>query len=369
MICIDITRAIIEKAGIGRYTKEIVKNMLKIAKNKDFLLLSTHFKNSQEKDHDLEGFRKENTLIERVHIPGMLKEAAWGWPFSLWNNLYGESSVLFAPSFFEAKIGLDLPQVVVIHDLTTFLFPEQRGRKVSASHNKRVRAVCQKAQKIITPSQSTKNDIVKILGLPEDKIKVVYPGKTSFNITGTLPHNLKPKGYILTVGTIEPRKNLKRLVKACSNLPEKIRTEYPLVIVGAKGWKEREAIGGIKKIRRVKWLGYVSDQDLAVLYQNAAVFAYPSLYEGFGLPVIEAQQFGVPVVTSNLSSLPEAVGDGGIQVDPYKTEEITTALHHLLTDKKFYQTISEKALSNSQQFSWEKAARETFKILQEVENE
>ena len=302
-IGIDITRAIIENAGIGRYTREMTQNLLKIDHDDQFILLSTHFYESLEKNHRLQMFVAPNVRIKRLKLPGSFKELAWGWPWKWYEKSLENAAVLFAPSFFEVNLGWDLPQVVTIHDMATFLFPDQRGMKVSHQHNKRVKEVCAKAQKIMVVSNSTKNDLVRLLKINSSKIEVVYPGKTEFPTGGKLPTSIESKKYLLFVGTIEQRKNLKNLLQAYQLLSDSTRKEYPLVIVGAKGWHADEELNSMGNIDGVKWLGYVSDKDLGELYKNAKIFVYPSLYEGFGLPILEAQQFGVPVITSNISSL------------------------------------------------------------------
>ncbi|MEI6040024.1 MAG: glycosyltransferase family 1 protein [Candidatus Berkelbacteria bacterium] len=368
-IGIDITRAIIENAGIGRFTREITQNLIRVGKTDDFVLLSTHFRESKEKNEHLKDFIAPNVKIKRLKLPGDFKELAWGWPYALYENIYNKSDILLAPSFFEVHLAYKTPQVVIIHDMATFLFPEQRGQEVSARHNKRVKKVCTKAKKIIAISESTKNDIIKFLKINPERIEIVGPGLTQFPEKGKLPSNLKSKSYILFVGTLEPRKNLKGLVQAYRLLSEDLREKYPLVIVGAKGWNTAFELEEIKETKGVNWLGYVSDADLGELYRQAAIFAYPSLYEGFGLPVIEAQQYGVPVLTSNISSLPEAVGDGGVQIDPLDINSIARGLQRLLEDKELAQSLGQKALEHAKKYSWEVSAQKILDILKEVKGE
>ncbi len=365
-IAIDITRAIIENAGIGRYAREIAQNILEIDSADQFTLLATHFNSNDEKVKRLKQFIKPNVKISRIKLPGSFKELAWGWPWGWYEKSLGQSEVLFAPSFFEVSLGFSLPQVVTIHDMATFLYPLQRGKKVSRRHNIRVRKVCQKVKKIIAMSESTKKDLIRLLKVKPDKIQVIYPGKTEFPAGGRLPKDIISQKYILFVGTLEPRKNLKNLLEAYKLLSDDIRTEYSLVIVGAKGWNTAEEIKDIKETQGVKWLGYVSDKDLGELYKNAYIFAYPSLYEGFGLPILEAQQFGVPVLTSNVSSLPEAVGDGGLQVDPLDTNLIAKGLEQLIEDKNLHQELAQKAKAHAEKFTWVKAARETLEVIRSV---
>lgn len=365
-ITIDITRAVIEGAGIGRFTREMVAGLLKVDHENEYSLITTHFRDSVDMENRLKSFQETGQNLRRAHIPGGIKETLWGLDLPFYDSLYRGADLLLAPSFFEVKMSLKIPQVVVIHDLATFLYPDQRGQEVSDRHNRRVKLVCAQAKKIIAISESTKNDLIKILKIDEAKIKVIYPGQTLFPTGGKLPQNIVPKKYILFVGTLEPRKNLKNLLQAHELLSNTLKEEYPLVIVGAKGWNADKEFEQMKNMKNVKVLGYVTDADLGELYKSAAVFAYPSLYEGFGLPVIEAQQFGVAVLTSNTSSLPEAVGDGGIQVDPNNIEAIAKGLQKLLEDKDLRQLLSVKAKNHAQQFSWEKSAREILEVLKNI---
>lgn len=171
--------------------------------------------------------------------------------------------------------------------------------------------------------------------------------------------------YILAVCTLEPRKNLVRLVRAYALLPNTLRQKYSLVLVGKSGWNNQELNQTIRDLNltdKVKMTGFVQDQDLPYFYNGAAVFAYPSLYEGFGLPPLEAMSCGAPVLTSKVSSLTEVVEDAALTVDPYNEEEIARHLKSILTSSKIAQSLREKGLAQAKKFSWDKAAKETIKV-------
>jgi len=369
-IAIDVTRAITEQAGIGRYAFEIAKHLIKIDRQNEYLVFSTHFRDSIEKSAKLDLFKARNVKIKRFRIPGRIKEYLWGTRAGYLKLFLERSEVLFAPSFFEVNLGLSIPQVVTIHDMTTFLFPDQRGREVSERLSGRTKVVCEKAQKIICVSNSTKNDLIKLTGVNKGKINIVYPGLKKFeNIAERLPRGLKKDRFILCVGTLEPRKNLVGLLWAYSLLPIELKTRFPLVIVGGKGWNDGEIYREFEKEDLKKHLfftGFVSDMVLARLYKDCRVFAYPSLYEGFGLPVIEAQSFGAAVLTSNVSSLPEAGGGGALYVDPNDFTEIAKGLEKLLQDDNLRRNLRRRAVSNSHKFLWEDAARQTLNTLEQV---
>ncbi len=295
---------------------------------------------------------------------------AWQWKIGWFRKFLSGADVFFAPSFFEVNFGLKIPQVMTIHDLTTFLYPEHRGKEVSERLSARVKEASKITHKIMAVSQSTGRDIEKYLKVSAKKIAVIYPGLSQLDKPNhQLPNNLKTKSYILFVGTVEPRKNLVGLFKAYSLLPLRLQEQYPLVIVGAEGWNVGETYDAFKTLKlegKVKFLGFVSDASLAKLYQEAAVFVYPSLYEGFGLPVLEALSFGTPVVTSNISSLPEVAGQAALLVDPLEPKSICRGLQEVLEHQEVIERLKKEAEKQVKKFSWETAAKKTLKVLEEA---
>lgn len=369
-IAIDASRAINESAGIGRFTKRLVESLLEFGKENKYILIFTYFRANEKKEKQINAFKRENVEIRTAKIPGVLKENLWQGKTGLYNHLYKGADVLLAPSYPEFKRNLKIPQVTIIHDMTTFIFPEQRGKKLSKRLDAWTQAVLKGSKKIIAVSKSTKNDIVKIAGTSENKLEVIYPGLNEFSESAkSLPKDLKKNGYILFVGTIEPRKNLTTLFAAYGMLPEKLISKYPLIVAGAKGWNTDQIYNsllasGVKD--RIKFLGQVNDKELAKLLEDAAVMVYPSLYEGFGLPIIEAMQFGTPVVTSNRSSMPEAAGSAGVLINPDDPKSICSALQAVLEGKISRSQMAKAGKIQAKKFSWEKAAKETLKVLGDV---
>lgn len=367
-IAIDATRAVIEKAGIGRITFQLIENLLKIDHKNQYLLFFSYFRKSPEKERLIQQFKKSNVEIKTFKIPGGLKEKIWAWKIPWFNKTLEKSDVLLAPSFFEVNLGVKIPQVVIIYDMTTFLFPDQRGQEVSERLSKRTRMACRKAEKIIAISEATKRDILNILKIPSSKVVVAYPGLTRLpKPIMKLPSGLKEKSYILFVGTIEPRKNLIGLFRAYSRLSAQLQEKFPLVVVGAQGWNTGETYQVLREENlkdKVIFLGFQDDKMLAKLYQEAAVFVYPSLYEGFGIPIIEAMSFGTPVITSNISSMPEAAGKAALLIDPTEPKMISSALQRVLEGKAKPKPSLLKA--QAKKFSWLKVAKETLKALEEV---
>lgn len=372
-IAIDASRAVNETAGIGRYTLELLKKIVEIDRKNQYLLFFTFMRSDSRKEKIVNDFQKaKNVQVKTFKIPGSLKEKIWGWRMPWFKYLLAGADLFYAPSFFEVNLGLKIPQVVTIYDLTTFLFPEHRGVEVSQRLNERAEKACQKAAKIIAISRSTQKDLEKYLKIKPTKIKVIYPGQNILpKSTGALPYFLKNQSYILTVGTIEPRKNLVGLLKAYAILPRRLQEKYLLVVAGATGWNTAEIsdISDHLKIKdRVKFLGFITDNKLAKLYEKAAVFCYPSLYEGFGFPVLEALSFGLPVLTSNLSSLPEVAGKAAILIDPQDSNVISSGLQKLLEHQDERESLKKLAKIQAQKFSWEKTAKETLKLFKEVVN-
>jgi len=288
--------------------------------------------------------------------------------------------IIFSPTHYVPRFTRQA-KVVSIMDLSYLHFPQMFHAKdlyqlrVWTAYSVKV------AKKIFTISQASKNDILKSYRIKPEKVKVVYPGLTMNKDLSTENSVVKkyqlPKNYILTVGTIQPRKNFVRLIEAFSRLPNGLISQYPgltLVIVGKRGWLYEEIIAAPKKYGvdgRVKFLDYVPDNDLPPLYKNAVCFALPSLYEGFGLPVLEAMSCGCPVLVSKTSSLPEIAGKAGVYVEPEDIQSITSGLVKVIEEKtkpEGEQRIK-FGLAQAKEFTWEKAAKQVLKTLEEVANQ
>ena len=262
------------------------------------------------------------------------------------------------------------PYIVTVHDVIRFYFrfdPERLSEKfwlkIDIMSLKR-------ASHIIVTSQNTKNDLIKYMKIPEDRISVVYDG-IDRSIFKPVRARMLDRPYILYVGSERPRKNLGTLFEAFAQ----IRKEFPdlrLVKIGTEGRSPkyrkdtRMKMGGLGITRRIIFIDYVSERELARYYSSARLLAYPSLYEGFGLPPAEAMACGCPVVTSNVSSLPEVVGDAGITIDPHDTEGLAQAMRRVLTDSKLREDMRKKGLEQAKKFSWEKAAEQTLEVYNKV---
>jgi glycosyltransferase involved in cell wall biosynthesis len=290
-------------------------------------------------------------------------------------QLLKEGMDLFHSLAFVQPVLLPCPGIVTIYDLSFILFPEylhpMRRLYLRWGTGYSVR----RAQRIIAISSSTKRDIVELLGITEGKVDVVPCGVdedfqpledqvlADFRRKRHLPGQM-----ILFVGTIEPRKNLIALLRGYALLRERVQPPL-LVIGGAQGWYHQEVFSAVEKLglrEDVIFPGYIPREELPHWYNAADLFIYPSLYEGFGLPPLEAMACGTPVITSNLSSLPEVVGEAGILVNPDSVEEIAEAMHRVLTDNNLQAEMSGKGLNRAREFSWKKAAQGTVKAYEQA---
>jgi len=269
-----------------------------------------------------------------------------------------------------------LPQstakVVTIHDLV-WKFAPQTMRPLSLLVEKRLMLeAIRLADLVMADSESTAAGIAEVFPQFAHKVRVVHLGVSvlpnSYDPTVLLQLNIT-KPYFLFVGTIEPRKNLERLLRAFALLPKSNRDRFSLVIAGGKGW------GGIELEKlilenqlkdSVKLLGYVTDQRLSVLYAKARFLAMPSLYEGFGLPLLEAMQYGTPVLTAHKGSMAEVAGDSGVLIDPYSVESISAGIQRMLVDDELIKALGNSALSRVQDSSWDKCATEAMAVFEEA---
>ena len=269
------------------------------------------------------------------------------------------------------------PLILTVCDMSCFDHPETHPEeRVRLMHQNMPLAIA-KADHIIVISEASGQALRKWFNVDSARMTTTYlaadprykPGCAEVLAPDLTNLGLTPGGYVLSVGTLEPRKNLTTLFAAYAGLPVALRKRYPLAVAGMKGWN----IEGLMKpteqlIRRgeLKLLGYVADEIIPSLYAGAAAFCYPSRYEGFGLPVLEAMASGVPVITSNRTSLPEVVGNAGIMVDPDDVDGMREHLRQLLEDRSYAEDMSCRGLVRAQTFSWDRCAQETFSVYQKV---
>lgn len=267
----------------------------------------------------------------------------------------------------------DKPSVITVHDLSWLRFahthPAERVRAMERYFEPGLR----RASMVLTDSEFVRGEVIDTFGIAPERIVAVPLGVEAMFHPRTEPHcqpvlqalSLRYQGYLLAVGTLEPRKNLGVALEAFAQLPRTMRQRYPLVLAGMKGWHtsamERQ-MASMVAAGEVRLLGYLPREDLARIVAGAISMVYPSIYEGFGLPPLEAMACGVPAIVSNVSSLPEVVGDTGLMFDPHDVKGIATAMGCIIEDRALQARLSERALSRSQQFSWDRCVEQTLNV-------
>jgi glycosyltransferase involved in cell wall biosynthesis len=287
----------------------------------------------------------------------------WEQVLQPWALRSAKVQLLHAPAFVGPLLG-SVPFVITVHDLSFLRYPEgfRKGNRLYLSSFTRWSVL--RARRVIAVSESTKRDVVRYYGISPDIVDVVHNGVDPcfqpLSASETTAFRAKqglPERFFLFVGTLEPRKNVIRLIESYAQLPA---DRPPLMLVGGKGWFYDEIFACVKTLGLnddVRYVGFVPPEDLPKWYNAATLLVYPSLYEGFGLPPLEAMACGTPVLTSKVSSLPEVVGEAGLLVDPTDTEALTDAMNRVLGDQELRDEMGAAGLIQAQGFSWQKTAR------------
>ena len=294
--------------------------------------------------------------------------SAWTFPRAL-----KEDGIQVAHVQYTIPPRMPCPTITTIHDVSFKRFPEFFRLKDRLILNWAVRRASKKAARIIVPSEHTKNELVQLYRMDPDKIAITYEGVDAQfrpmdrNVTRALvggKYGIRTP-FVLTLGVIQPRKNLGRLLEGFAMLKGNLESEHKLVIVGKHGWKEADFGRRIAELglgEEVVLTGYVPHGDLPALYSAADVFVYPSVYEGFGLPPLEAMACGTPVITGDCSSMPEVVGEAGLMVDPYDPNAFAEAMARILASESLRAEMSRRGIAQSKKFSWDKMAQETMEV-------
>jgi glycosyltransferase involved in cell wall biosynthesis len=360
-------------SGIGQYIRHMVSSLLSSSEDRFTIYLScgnVHPEWLGNKNVAIEEklFRKEQFIRRNIY-----EISSFGLDLSRANL-----SLFWAP---DAKIPLlmprNLPLAITVHDLAFLREPETYLLSRVIYWRKIFKLAVEKSTLIVAISNNTKNDLIDLMGVSPEKIRVIYNGvsprfkpvQDQLLLEKVARIYKLPERFLLFVGLFSPRKNIGCTLKAFKILKEVYRVPHQLVLVGENGWGFREDLRLIKLFgleKDVVFTGYVADEDLPAVYSLADVFVLPSIYEGFGMPVVEAMACGTPVVTSNTSALAEVVGGSGVLIDPYNPEEIAHKVNLIITDKKLRASLSEAGKERAGQFCWDKAARELIKAFQEL---
>jgi glycosyltransferase involved in cell wall biosynthesis len=376
---IDITSIVYER-GVSRYTANLVRAL---AKRKD-VSLSLYGCTMRQKPI-LERFVKsvlhENPLAQRrvsanfQSLPPKLQELMW---YGIGRNrvraIFPQLDVFHSWDWIQPP-DKDLPLVSTIHDLAILKFPETAHPKILDMHQRSWKILKERNAQIIAVSRATRRDVIELLDFPAERVHVVYEAlpmetvRVNEAMTEEQYEAIKlslglNKPFLLFVGTREPRKNLVRLIEAWQGMEQDIE----LLIAGEAGWDRSEDAATKKSKKQPRFLGKITNEELAVLYGEAEVFCYPSLYEGFGLPILEAFYHGTPVVTSNVSSLPEVAGNAAELVDPNSVESIRKGIELILKEStENQQKRLQRMIIRLQMFSWDKVAEETLKVYAQAQ--
>ena len=375
-IGIDISRTIEEATGVGYYAKNLVHALAKVDAENDYLLYGIFYDCFPKHWKQALIPKSRNFRLHQRNSLSWFARKKWENGGKYKEKLLGKIDLLHSTAYTMPPVSK--PKVVVtIHDLSCFVYPQCHTEANYQFVIRNVHPAARRADFLIADSENTRREIIRFLHVPEEKIKVIHLAAGDAFHENVSPESIArirnkyriEKPYFFAVGSIEPRKNLASALIAFKALLEIRRIDHQFVITGGKGWENESFYRLLKKLKIDDYLvftGYVPEKDLPALYQGAEVFVYPSFYEGFGLPVLEAMSSGTPVITSNTSSLPEVAGDAAILVNPAEIFELYEAMEALVTSPSLREDLKRKGLEQSKKFTWEKTARQTLEVYRNV---
>lgn len=373
-IAIDIRTINKPRSGVGYYVTNLILKLQELDKDNQYCLISNNgeYENTFRAQSNFENHRtwvsNENHLFgdfwESIYLPRLLEK----------KNV----SVFHGPAFMIPLLKRRMSMVVTIHDIVSFIMPDTIPLKYAFYMRNLIRLVSRKADRIISVSESAKRDLIAWLDIPEEKITVVHQAVSEWfrpaDGSGDGGQAIRRKfgihgRYMLFVGNLEPRKNLIRLMEAFAMARKKLGGPVQLVIAGKKGWLCGDILKTYERIRNgddIIITNYVNERDLLSLYQNAEMFVFPTRYEGFGIPALEAMACGAPVITSNVSSLPEITGDAALLINPSDVGEISEAMIKLADSESMRSQMRIRGFKQAERFSWAKTARETLGVYRSL---
>jgi glycosyltransferase involved in cell wall biosynthesis len=364
-VAIDYTPAYEQGGGIGRYVRELVTALARLDHETEYRLFVSGAKAGSLPPPPAANFHWRSTSVTPKWFARVWHRARL--PLSV-EAFTGRVNLFHATDFVLPPTLPGTRTLLTVHDLSFVRVPETASPSLKAYLDTVVPRSVARADHVLADSQATKDDLMALYGVAESKVTVLLSGVDPHFERMDAPQMLRAlrakyhiadRPYIFSVGTVQPRKNYPRLIRALAALRAEGR-DVGLVIAGGRGWLDDpiySAIRGNGLAQYVHLIGFADDEDLPALYSGAAAFAFPSLYEGFGLPILEAMACGTPVVTSNVSSLPEVAGDTALMVDPTDLEGLTAALRRLLDDENLRQRLVAGGLKRAREFSWDRAAQ------------
>jgi len=369
-IGIDATALPPQPVGAGNYIIQLIRALASLKVNDEFVIFA------QQRGHALINL-PENDNFKWITLKDRNPGSRLIWEQSLFPRLIKKSGVdLLHSLHYTRPIILPCASVVTFHDMTLFLYPELHTRAKRLFFPQAIRASARLADALTADSECTRQDAIRILGIQPGKITTtqlgVDPAFRPINDTmarGKIAEKYDlPERFILYVGLIEPRKNLPMLINAYKRLIDG-GENYKLVLVGSYGWMYEELLRQINNLdleEMIHFTGYVSQEDLPLVYNLSSLFVYPTIYEGFGLPALEAMACGVPVITTDVSSLPEIIGKAGMLVPVNNVEALYGAMIAVLGDEDLRREMTNKGILRAAKFTWEQTAKLTFQVYQQV---
>jgi len=361
-VIIDSLSLLSPLTGVGRYTFENAREIVKLNRYQltyfyGYASRSLVMPSSAKRIKSLRSWLVKNAMVKSIMRNLMFRISGF---FTPRYDLYWQPNFIPNHSIKASKV------IATVHDFSWEVYPEFQPPERVDYFQKYFYTSITRCDHIITGSQFTRQEIVERTGISLNKISVIYHGVNHGVFYPRLTKKPDQK-YILAVGSIEPRKNLKNLLIAYALLDESFRDEYHLILVGAQGWNNDEIVSDINKLSHwVRYSGYVTDEALAELYSNAATFIYPSLYEGFGIPPLEAMSCGTPVIVSNVSSLPEVCADAAYYIDPMDCNSIKDGIVTVLNNSSLQKELVVKGLIHAKVFSWKKSADDHRRVFDKV---
>ncbi len=371
----------VRSAGIAVYTEALTRAAARSRPDIEFVLfgmsrLARAVLRASPSRRRREPWPHNVRLVESIAYPFAMGYPVPGLPSILPSEVAVGSADVFHATNYVSPRTFATPLVVTVQDLALARFPDL-GTRALRRIVERTRRSVEAAERVIAPSQSTRQDLIQLLGTPPGKIRVIAhgvdpcfrPRRDARDSASARQRFAFGRHYLLHVGTLEPRKNLTTLIGAYARLRREHRLEHLLVLTGELGWSYKgifRLVDDLGLRNEVRMTGRLPASDLPGLYAGADLFVCPSLYEGFGLPVLEAMACGTPVVTSNVSSLPEVAGEAALLIDPRSEAELAEAMIRALTDTSLRKQMRSSGLDQARRFSWERCARETLAVYEEA---
>ena len=368
-MAIDYTPAYEQGGGIGRYVRELVAALAGVDQQTPYRLFVAGAHSAALPPPPAHNFTWRSTSLTPR------------WLTRIWHRLQlplsveiftGPVALYHATDFVLPPIRKQTKTLLTVHDLSFVRVPETASPRLKAYLDTVVPLSAQRADHILADSEATRQDLIDLYGLPPEKITVLLsgvderfkPADTDTILQVRHKYRISDVDFLLSVGTVQPRKNYARLIQALAVLRERGH-DLHLVVVGGKGWLQDPIYEAVHKLSLqpyAHFVGFADDADLPALYSAACCFAFPSLYEGFGLPVLEAMACGTPVVTSSVSSLPEVAGDAALLADPLNVSSIADTVERVLTDNNLRDNLVRAGMARAAEFTWERAARKLHEI-------